>query len=268
MTKQKITLNLCVLIALFSVTLNCTSNNSDEGLDLTMVNSVTVDEYEISLFSDHTIETGSNELFWKVEQDGNSVPIQSFTIKPMMDMHTMQHSTHYTNPTTSEVDKNYQQSDITFIMASGEMGTWAINFEVETKTGTIISGSIPVDVGSSWRLNNVRSSENEMYFISWVTPYTPKNGNNEIMFKVFKRETMMSFPALADAELIIYPYMDMGSGQGHSTSFEQPEAMGEGFYNAEINYSMSGTWTTTAQIVTANNDTLPEVTFEYNVKAQ
>jgi len=84
---------------------------------------------------------------------------------------------------------------------------------------------------------------------------------------VHTRASMMNFPPVADAELEIYPYMDMGGGSGHSTEFNPPEATGNGYYEGSINYSMSGTWTTSVTL-TIDGDTLPEAMFEYSVLAQ
>lgn len=84
---------------------------------------------------------------------------------------------------------------------------------------------------------------------------------------VHTRETMMSFPPVENAVLEIYPYMDMGGGSGHSTEFTAPEAEGSGYYEGSINYSMSGTWTTSVTL-TAGDATLPEVVFEYSVQAE
>ena len=84
---------------------------------------------------------------------------------------------------------------------------------------------------------------------------------------VHKRESMMSFPPVNSAELVVYPYMDMGGGSGHSTPFETPVAMGEGMYTGSINYSMSGTWTTDITLqIEGESLTLP--TFEYSVQAR
>jgi hypothetical protein len=78
---------------------------------------------------------------------------------------------------------------------------------------------------------------------------------------------MMNFPPVSDAEFLVYPYMDMGGGSGHSTDFTNPVATGNGMYEGDINYSMSGVWTTSVEL-TVNGEILPEVVFEYSVQAK
>lgn len=256
-----------ISLAMLFVTNCSSSNNSDTSLELQPINSVTVEGYTISLESDKILETGYNTLFWKVKQDGKSVDVESISINPMMDMMTMHHSTPVEQPVINPIDNNYFYNMAVFIMPSGEMGSWTISFEIITKTDDIIVGTIPVEIASSWRLTSVRNENDKVYFITWMTPEDPVMGNNELRYLIHTRETMMSFPAVSDVELVIYPYMDMGGGQGHSTDFSTPIAKGEGLYEGSINYSMSGVWTTSVQII-AGNDTLPEAIFEYSVKAK
>ena len=122
-------------------------------------------------------------------------------------------------------------------------------------------------MASSWRLNSTQGKNGERYYISWQQPQTPKTGNQDWVFSVYKRENMMSFPAVNDAELVVYPYMDMGGGEGHSTSYVTPMHQENGYYKGSINYSMSGVWTTQAQVITPT-DTSGTVIFEYNVVAR
>jgi hypothetical protein len=42
----------------------------------------------------------------------------------------------------------------------------------------------------------------------------------------------------------------------------------DGVYQGNITYNMSGVWTTTVTITTADDESLPEVVFEYHVRAQ
>lgn len=261
---QELTIIAFVLLFVASCS---SSDNSDILLDLQPVNSVTVDGYTIILESDKDLETGYNTLFWKVQKDGKSVDIESFTVNPMMDMMTMQHSTPVEQPVANPIDSDYFYNMAVFIMPSGEMGSWSISFEIITKSDDIISGIVPVTVASSWRLTSVRNDNGKVYFITWMTPEDPVMGNNELRFLVHMRESMMNFPAVSNVELEVYPYMDMGGGQGHSTDFNAPIAKGNGMYEGSINYSMSGVWTTSVQLI-ADNDTLPKATFEYSVKAK
>lgn len=260
----RITVMAVLVFAVFSCN---TTDNSDPELDLIPINSVTIDGYTISLEADKQLETGANYLYWKIKQDGKFIDPQSFSISPIMDMGEMMHSTPYDQPETAVEDDRYSKNMTVFIMPSGTMGSWTINFEFITQTGEEIFGEIPIEVASSWKLTSVRDENDKVYFITWYAPQIPIVGQNDLAFLVHTRESMMNFPAVPDIEMDVYPYMDMGGGSGHSTTFTNPSGTGNGFYEGDINYSMSGTWTTSVELIVAN-DTLPEVEFEYSVRAE
>lgn len=259
---------LLTISALLVFAISCdSSDNNDPELDLIPINSVTVDGYTVSLEAPNELEIGANQLFWKIKQGDDTITPQSFTISPIMDMATMSHSTPFDQPETDAIDDSYLSNLAVFIMPSGDMGSWTINFQFTTQSGSDISGEMPVNVNSSWKIMNTEDDNGKKYFVTWFEPQRPMSGNNDLTFLVHTRETMMSFPAVSDAELIVYPYMDMGGGTGHSTPFTPPVATGNGFYEGDINYSMSGLWTTTVELV-VENDTLPEMVFEYSVIAK
>ena len=243
------------------------SSDSEPELDLVTIGSATSENYIISLESESTLETGANQIYWKVERDGDLITPESISITPMMDMGDMMHSTPFQQPEVTSGDDRYFSGQAVFIMASGMMGSWSIEFEITLPNQDVLTGEIPVEVDASWRLTSVRDENDKIYFITWLHPRKPVTGNNTLGFMVHTRESMMSFPPVEDAELEIYPYMDMGGGSGHSTEFTTPEADDEGYYEGSINYSMSGTWTTSVTL-TAGGITLPEVMFEYSVQAQ
>ncbi len=258
------------LLFLGVVLISCDSSNStpDPEPDAILINSEIVDGFTVDLFSETSLITGENTLYWRITQDDEAVDIQTFEIMPMMDMGMMQHSTPYTQPVESLEYPGYFVSEAAFIMPSGEMGDWDISFDIQTQNNTQISGNINIDVESSWHLTGINSTSGDRYFISWKTPKEPVSGSNDISFMLYKRETMMSFPKVMDAQIEIYPYMDMGSGQGHSTAFENPSMTEDGVYKGNITYNMSGVWTTSVTITTSDDESLPEVVFEYHVRAQ
>lgn len=257
-------------VALLFMFISCDTTSSDEpeeDLDLMPVNSVSANDYTISLFSAKILATGANDLYWKIEKNGEVVEPQSFNITPMMDMGEMMHSTPFNQPVTSQENDQYMQNMAVFIMPGGMMGSWFIEFEMMTQDGETITGEVPIEVESSWRLTSMQDSQGNVYYITWVEPENPVSGNNDLTFLVHTRNGMMDFPAVTDAEMVVYPYMDMGGGTGHSTDFTPPEATGNGYYEGDINYSMSGVWTTSVELH-IGEETLPEVVFEYSVQAK
>ncbi len=268
MKKKTILQVLAICISAPLLLMNCDSNNSaDPELEAILLQSSVIDGFTVELLTDAALETGYNTLYWRVSQDGEAVEISTFEVTPIMHMAQMDHACPYNNPEKMDEFEGVYESMAIFIMPSGEMGSWEIMFDITTSNDEVISGAFDVDISSSWKLTSVRPEDGSVYFITWYAPNDPAVGNQDLSFMVHERETMMSFPAVSDIGIDVYPYMDMGGGQGHSTPFENPVAQGSGMYTGSINYSMSGTWTTTVELI-VGTDTLDAVTFEYSVKAQ
>lgn len=268
MYKNSILKNISIVLLLTIVAISCDdSGNDNPELEATQIATTTIDGYQVELLSDNDLRTGYNNLYWKITKDGASVDIAQISAMPMMHMTQMSHSCPFTEPSLMEEFNDYYQSSANFIMPSGEMGSWEIMLEFSTSDDMTVSGTVDIEVESSWMISSAQSGDGNTYFITWYAPESPKTGNQDLKFMVHKRESMMSFPVVNDAELTVYPFMDMGGGEGHSTSFETPVAKGEGMYEGSINYSMSGTWTTDVQVMTSS-DTTSAVTFEYSVIAQ
>ncbi len=261
---------VCVVLpfVLFSCDDDDNYIDSSELENVALISTATVSGYTIELYSEDALTTGYNNLYFRVLEGSDVTDISEMSIMPVMHMTMMDHAAPYSQPTRMEGFEDYFAGYTVFIMPSGEMGTWDIEFDITTMANETISGMFEaVTVASSWRLTSVTSENDQNYYVTWYAPENPKTGDQELTVMVHKRENMMSFPAVVDAEVTIYPWMDMGGGSGHSTNFEEPVAMGEGMYTGSINYSMSGTWTTEVTVVDGD-ETIGTVLFEYSVIAQ
>ena len=79
------------------------------------------------------------------------------------------------------------------------------------------------------------------YYVSWVRPVRPVTEAAAIEFALH-RLTSDGFAPMEDVVLDLYPWMDMGAGQGHSTPYVAPSHVQEGHYRGAINFIMSGRW--------------------------
>lgn len=75
----------------------------------------------------------------------------------------------------------------------------------------------------------------------WMHPRNAIVGRNTFEAALFY-ETSTGFEPLGGASVEIYPYMDMGGGDGHSTPFTRPEEYAVGRWHSEITFIMSGGW--------------------------
>ena len=126
--------------------------------------------------------------------------------------------------------------------AAGD-GQWFLEVNGQTTQGPV---SIRTEVSvqeAIW----VQPDTGQDLVVAWVAPTTPKTGTDVIELALYRPDAAGFLP-VTDASLDLYPYMDMGGGEGHSTPYSAPVHTGGGRYVGEINFIMSGGWDLTVHI--------------------
>ncbi len=141
-----------------------------------------------------------------------------------------------------------------FIQPHGEEGHWQLQITY-TAGGESGEAFLPVQIKPS-----VWVQYTGEYYVSWVLPLRPETGLDEIEFALH-RLTDEGFMPLEDATLDLYPWMDMGAGQGHSTPYEAPIHVRNGRYRGAVNFIMSGGWDMT---VFVQRPGMPRDTIDFN----
>lgn len=131
-----------------------------------------------------------------------------------------------------------------FLQPVGEAGHWELHVEYEAggQEGALV---FPVEVAPDVWVQHVEGAE--AYYVSWLRPVRPATGN-DIFEVALHRLTDQGFAPIKDAALDLYPYMDMGAGEGHSTPYEPPRHLGGGAYRGSVNFIMSGGWDLTVYV--------------------
>jgi hypothetical protein len=121
-------------------------------------------------------------------------------------------------------------------------GSWTLNFNISnrSKQGSL---TIPVTVAEPAKAK-VKSfsngSDGQMYFFALVEPSAPKIGINELEIAVYKKASMMSFPADSSMNIIFTPEMPtMNHGSPNNVN---PVHNRLGHYKGKANFTMTGLW--------------------------
>lgn len=267
MMKQSMKATLLSIIAILFLFYNaCKTSNSDDPLELDLVpiQNIVVDGYTVSLFSYETLEEGTNELFWTVEENNDPVQLQSFSITPRVGQGSIEHSCPYDDPILFEQNKSYYHCNIVFNQAGNDTNPWFIDFDFTTKSNEHVTGTLTLDVTPSWRVKSVSSYDGHVYYITWDKPRRPVVGINGLEVLVHKRSNQTLFPPVGNATLEINPYKNLGNGQRHTTNFGNPVRDRNGRYKGYINFDETGSWITSLKLK-AEGDTLNAVFFRYDV---
>lgn len=174
---------------------------------------------------------------------GSNVETARIQLAPLMDMGTMQHACPYENPLNESATNSLFSCSATFIMSSmGDSWTLGINVNnlTNNKQGTAI---IPIIINepTKSRVKSFTAAHNgQRYYVALVQPSAPKVGINDLELAVYKKTSMMNFPA--DSSLSIHHTPEMPTmGHGSPNNID-PIHSKLGHYKGKVNFTMTGLW--------------------------
>ena len=178
------------------------------------------------------------------------------TFNPMMDMGMMQHSCPFENPgmTVEDGTKTFKGS-IVFIMPS-TAGSWNLKIEVHNhannQEGMASYDLTVVEKAEPRLITFISEADSSKLFVARIDPTNPEIGLNDIVFGIYKKETMMSFPPVEGYMIEMEPEMpSMNHGSPNNVN---PVSKGMGMYEGVVNFTMTGYWKVNLDFKTANGD--------------
>jgi len=251
MKKSLLTLLCLALLYNLSLLSSCTKNDlpeTDPTVGLTKLTTVYVSgaAAKIEVFTKGAFITTGYTQFYIALYDsisGKRIEDAHIHLMPMMDMGMMQHSAPFENPVSEEAVNHLFACNVVFIMAS-TAGSWTLQIQVHNhaadKEGLI---TIPITVIEPVK-PTIKSftglHDGGKYFISLVAPTLPKVGINDFEIAVYRKTSMMNFPADSSLTISFIPEMPT---MGHSSPNNiNPVHIGNGHYKGKVNFTMTGLW--------------------------
>lgn len=239
---------LCILVFLSACGKDTTENNPTAGLTKVAEGYAAGAAAKVELYTKETTLTSGYTKFFVALYDsvsGNRIDEAHISLTPMMDMGSMTHSAPYENPVSEKADKHLFPCSVTFIMSSMG-GSWTVKLNVHNhlnnKEGSL---TLPLTIGepAKSRQKSFTASHNgAKYFISLITPTAAnsKVGINDFEIAIYKKASMMSFPADSSLTVSLIPEMPtMGHGSPNNVD---PVHTGKGHYKGKVNFTMTGLW--------------------------
>ncbi len=191
----------------------------------------------VTLYADQSQLTTGYENMYVTIKDANGNAIENATVDyaPLMDMGMMQHACPIEQPIFDSSLKKYKGA-LVFIMSSAA-GTWTLDVNVN---GNPASFTLTVDESPTKVVGSYTGTDGKNYFVSLLRPVNWKVGMNDIEFLLHEKVSMMSFPAVTDFTMVMTPWMtSMNHGSSNNVD---PVHIGNGHYNGEVNFTMTGDW--------------------------
>lgn len=249
MKKSFVTLLMVTTLLVTTLVISCTKSDTTEPSPTAGLTKLT-DGYAIGAAAKVEIYTSSaviNSGYTKFyislldSTTGNRIENANIQLMPMMDMVTMQHSSPYENPESDNTVNHLFPCSVVFTMPSTS-GNWTIKIQV-TNSGKVGLLTIPVTVVEPLK-SRMKSftalHDGGKYFITLIDPASPKVGINDMEIAIYKKASMMSFPADNSLSVALTPEMPtMGHGSPNNVN---PVSMGKGHYKGKVNFTMTGLW--------------------------
>lgn len=210
---------------------NTTESMVALGTDTSSANEI------VTLYAHTTaLQTGYTKLYVEVK-DLNNDPITnaSVTFAPLMDMGTMTHACPVEQPFFN-ADKNKYEGMVVFTMPS-TAGNWTLDVLVN---GNPVTFDLSIADAPTKVVGSYLGTDGLSYIVTLVPPAVWTVGMNDLEILVHRKESMMSFPAENELEIVLDPEMvSMGHGSPNNIS---PTLVGNGHYKGKVNLTMTGDW--------------------------
>lgn len=245
-----------------------TDPEPDEGVtnfDLrTTLNSSS--EYQVEVYTQEAPFVGYNRMAFRVKSpDESNVNDANLQLLPMMDMGTTQHSAPVEQPSFSS-EQNAYLGAVTFIMPSTANGSWQLSLLL--KAGSMgendtLRLDLNVEEPQPARLFSFLSSDGTPHFVAHREPSTPEVGMNPYGLMIYRRASMENYPPATELGVVLEPRMpSMGHGSPNNV---QPSEKEPGYYEGELNFTMTGRWQVAVDILSNRGDTLHSNAFEHDL---
>lgn len=194
---------------------------------------------------ENALYTGYNKFYIALYDSvsGKRVDKASLNLSPIMDMGTMQHAAPYENPASEMAINHLYPCSVVFTMSSMG-GAWTVKVNVHNplsnKEGLITLPFTVAEPAKSKMKSFTAAHNGEKYFVTLIEPSLPKVGINDIEMAIYKKVSMMSFPADSSLSVVLTPEMPtMGHGSPNNVN---PVHVGNGHYKGKVNFTMTGLW--------------------------
>ena len=241
-------LPITVILTLFSSCSKDTMVEENPTLNLTQVAQgyASGAATRVEIFTNGPIRTGFTPLYIMLSDSISNSPVEDALIQlsPLMDMQTMKHSSPFENPASTKAIKKLFPCNVVFTMPSGDMGSWTIAVKVQNRVNNkegVLTIPITVTDPAYTRIKTFSSKlDNTKYIVAYLDPATPKVGVNDMEIAVYKKKSMMEFPADSSLAVTLTPEMPtMGHGSPNNVN---PAHIGKGHYKGRVNFTMTGLW--------------------------
>ena len=266
----KYILPLVLVVTLIS----CSSDDDDtfvpvnEVEDLILIQEIANDTHTIEMYSiSGELSQGYNDITIRLKDKttGDFVENATFMWNPVMHMTEIMHSCPKSDLVKVSGKETIYNGYIVFQMPQNANEGWDLtfNYTVNGEEFTAVGG-ISVPATDRQVVTVFTGADDTRYIIALVEPQSPDVMINDLTFGLYKMESMMSFPVVADYKIMLDPRMP---SMGNHTSPNNEDLIynaTSSMYDGKLSLTMTGYWKLNLMLENENNEVLKgeEVTEE------
>lgn len=218
----------------------------DETSGLLKVQEIDNDTNVVEIYtSSGKFSVGYNEVFLRIKNKTSGEYSTDATISWMPLMHMMMHT--HSCP-TSAIQKvagktTLYKGYIVFQMPENASERWTLKVNYQLGSDLFeVEDTVAVLNSTRKRVTTITGADSKKYILALIAPQTPKVAVNDIVIGLYKMESMLSFPAVADYSIELDPRMpSMGnhsSPNNENLTYNSTDAL----YYGKLSLTMTGYW--------------------------
>jgi len=217
--------------------------------------------------SNHTVEvytksgsfyTGYNDISIRIKNNADNTYFETFTIDwmPMMNMGSMNHSCPRSNITKVIGKSTLYNGNLIYQMTGMDESSWSLKFMYTIDDADyMVEEGITVSQSSRQNVTTFIGSDSVKYIAAIIEPTTPAIAINNLKVGLYKMESMMMFPAVADYTIGLDPRMPAMGNHSTPNNTDLTYNILDKMYHGNLSLTMTGYWVLNLKLMDAN-DTL------------
>jgi len=252
-----------ILITLFA---SCDSDDNEiiapvsETESLQKVQELTNASHTVELFTKSgAFQTGYNDITIRIKNNTDDTYFETYTIDwmPMMNMESMNHSCPKSSITKVIGKSTLYNGSLIYQMTGMDESGWSLKFMYTIDSvAYMVEEDITVSQSSRQNVTTFIGNDSVKYIAAIIEPTTPEIAINNLKVGLYKMESMMMFPSVADYTIGLDPRMPAMGNHSTPNNTDLTYNALDKMYHGNLSLTMTGYWVLNLKLMDADNTLL------------
>ena len=260
-------MKLKYILPIILITLFASCDSDDDEIVAQVSETENLQKIQELSNTNHTVEvytksgafyTGYNDISIRIKNNTDNTYFETFSIDwmPMMNMGSMNHSCPKSSITKVTGKSTLYNGNLVYQMTGMDESGWTLKFMYTIENvDYMVEEEITVIQSSRQNVTTFTGGDSVKYIAAIIEPTTPAIAINDLKVGLYKMESMMMFPSVADYTIGLDPRMpSMGNHSTPNNTDLTYNALDK-MYHGNLSLTMTGYWVLNLKLMDTN-DTL------------